>query len=361
LVSPARATKARSTALQIRSSDGDVPRQTILRAEFDSQKTLHENKRVVASEVYQTEEAYWNLAQATRSYAVVHASLESAKEQFQLTQRQIEAGILAPADLINDESNVAQRELDLMQAEAGLQGAMDGLRSTLNLPKEEWSTPLLATDMPQVDQEPIDAEEAMQDALNYRAEMRVHEIDEQLSELDRRLAGNNRLPDLNVGFGYGLAGQSARYRNTIDEIRDLGARDWSVFVNLSWTPLGRETSANQEIVEASARVRKVQHQQFLAQLRTEIRNALRDVEASRREVAASEKFRSLAERSLEVERNRFLNGKSRNVDVTLREDSLASARMREISARIQYLKASGRLHLATGKLLDKKNIKLSVK
>ncbi len=343
------------------SLDGDVPRAPILRAEFATQRNLEDKRGVIANEVRRTEESYWNLVQATRSYGVQNASLVNARQQLDLSQRQVQAGILAPADLIGSETSVAQRELGLVQAETLLEAAMDGLRLTLNLPQEQWSQSLLATDLPAVTSRTVTLDEAMRDALKYRYEMKINAIDMELSELDARLASNQRLPDLSVGMRYGLAGQSNVYSDSLDQLQGLGARDWGVFVNLSWAPLAREASANRDSVLSANTMVKLRHQQFLNRLRNEVRASLRALEATRRRVTASEKFRTLAERSLEAERNRFLDGKSRNIDVSLREQSLASARTAVISARIEFVKASSDLDLATGRLLERKNIYLGVR
>jgi outer membrane protein TolC len=343
------------------SIDGEVPRASILRAEFANQKLLEDKRGLIAGEVRRTEDAYWNLVQATRSYGVQHASLENAREQLDLTQRQIKAGILAPSDLIGSESSVAQRELELVQADNSLAAAMDVLRHALNLPEEEWTQSLLATDLPEITPRQVSLEEAMRDALANRHEIQANKIDNDLAELNQRVADNNRLPDLSVGFRYGLAGQSNVYSGSLEQLQGLGARNWGVFVNLNWTPLGREASANQDSNLSATKVLALRHQQFMAGLRSELRASLRALETSRRRVAASEKFRLLAERSLEAERNRFLNGKSRNLDVSLREDNLARARTAEISARIQFVKASSDLDLATGQLLERKNIQLGIR
>lgn len=343
------------------SLDGDVPRAGILRAEFANQKSLEDKRGVIAAEVRRTEEAYWNLVQATRAYGVQNASLVNARQQLDLTQRQVQAGILAPADLIGSETSVAQRELQLMQAETRLESAMDGLRQNLNLPEDQWSQSLLATDLPTITPETLSLDEAMRDALKYRHEMKINAIDMEQSELDARLARNERLPELSLGMRYGLAGQSNSYSDSLDQLQGLGARDWGVFVNLSWAPLAREASANRDSVLSANTMVELRHQQFLNSLRNEVRASLRALEATRRRVAASEKFRLLAERSLEAERSRFLDGKSRNLDVSLREQDLAGARTAVISARIEFVKASSDLDLATGRLLQRKNIQLKVR
>ncbi len=343
------------------SLDGDVPRASILRAEFANQRSLEDRRGTIATEVRRTEEAYWNLVQATRSYGVRNASLENARDQLDLTQRQVKAGILAPADLIGSESTVAQRELELMQADTQLEGAMDALRHALNLPQEQWSRSLLAVDLPTITTRQMSLEEAMQDALKYRHEIKINSLNMGLSELDERLAKNNQLPDLSVGMRYGLAGQGNVYADSLDQLGGLGARDWGVFVNLAWTPLSREASANRDSVLSANKMVELRHQQFLNGLRNEIRASLRALEAARRRVVASEKFSLLAERSVEAERKRFLDGKSRNIDVSLREQNLAGARTAVISARIQFVKASSDLDLATGRLLERKKIQLSVR
>ncbi len=340
------------------SLDRDIPRASILKAEFASKKDLEDTQIIMANEVLRTENAYWNLAEATRSYEVQEASLALAQEQLALTEKQIAAGILAPADQISSESSVAQRQLGLVQSEARLESAMDALRLALNLPLEQWNETLIAVDMPQIEHASMTLEEAMEKALRQRPEIRQNQFDEKSAELDRRVAENSRLPELDLGFNYGLAGQSTVYSGSLDQLQGLGARNWGVFMNLSWSPLGRAANANAAGLASSSKIRRLTHQRFLRDLRSEIRAAIRTLDMAERQVTASERFRNLSERSLEVERKRFLNGKSRNLEVSRREEELARARTAEISARIGFLKAKSALDLATGSLLANKKIEL---
>ncbi len=343
------------------SLDRDIQRASILRAKFSSKRELEQKRIIIANHVLATENAYWSLAEAARSYEVQEASLELAREQLALTEKQISAGILAPADRISSESSVAQRELALVRSEARLEGAMDALRAALNLPKDAWMQPLEAVDMPQIARSAMTLEEAMRLAMERRPEVRQNKLAEKNAEIDKRVADNNRLPQLDVGFSYGLAGQSNVYSGSIDQLQGLGARNWGVFANLTWTPLGRAANAQRASQRPSNTIRKLQYEQFLAGLRTEVRAAIRALDTAERQVVASERFRTLSERSLEAERKRFLNGKSRNLEVSRREEELAQARTAEISARIDYLKAKSALDLATGSLLQNKNIRLETR
>jgi len=344
--------------LQGFSLDRDIPRASILKAQFATKRDLEAKRIVISNQVLATENAYWNLAEATRSYAVQKASLVLAREQLILTERQITAGILAPADRISSESSVAQRELSLVRSEARLAGSMDALRQALNLPKEKWNEVLIASDAPTIAGRTPTFEAAMESALRQRPEIRQYALDDKSADIDKRVAQNGRLPKLDVGFNYGLAGQSNVYSGSLDQLQGLGARNWGVFANLTWAPLGRAAKANEASVRSSNIIRKLGQEQFLNDLRSEIRSAIRDLATAERQVAASERFRSLSERSLDAERKRFLNGKSRNIEVSRREEELAQAQTAEISARIDFLKAQSALDLATGSLLDQKNIKL---
>ncbi len=340
------------------SFDRDIQQASVLKAQFANKRELEQKRIIIANHVLATENAYWNLAEATRSYAVQEASLGLAREQLALTEKQISAGILAPADRISSESSVAQRELSLVQAEARLEDSMDALRAALNLPKEAWDETLIAVDLPTIQSAPITLEAAMSLALENRPEVRQNHLANRDAEIDKRVVDNNRLPQLDVGFNYGLAGQSNVYSGSLDQLQGLGARNWGVFANLTWTPLGRAANARIDSQRSANTIRKLQYEQFLANLRTQLRAAIRSLATAERQVAASERFRSLSERSLEAERKRFLNGKSRNLEVSRREEELASARTAEISARIDYLKAKSALDLATGSLLENKNIQL---
>ncbi len=342
------------------SLDRDIPRATILRAEFGNQKNLEEQRIVMAREVRRTEDAYWSLVQSTRSYAVQKQSLQLANDQLDITQKQIKAGILAPADLIASESSVAQRELSLLQSESDLEATMDRLRTAMNLPRSEWSQFLLAVDLPQVTPRSVTVEEALQQAMQLRPEIRQNELDQELATLDHRVARNNHLPELNVGFRYGVVGQSNVYSGSLTQLEGLGARNWGVFVNLNWAPLGKEASANARSLRAQTKIQALRYQQFLSNLQSELRAAIRRLKTTQRQVVASVRFRELAQRSLEVERKRFLNGTSRNIEVSRREEDFARAKTAEIAARIDYFKAGSDLDLATGTLLKNKGIELKL-
>src|SRR5690606_32072393 len=96
-------------------------------------------------------------------------------------------------------------------------------------------------------------------------------------------------------------------------------------------------------------------------LRLELRAAPRNLETAERSVRAAGKFRSLAERSLDAEQGRFLNGTSDNFYIAQRQNDLAAARLAELAALVQHRKAATALRAAMGVLLEERGVVLDVR
>ena len=74
---------------------------------------------------------------------------------------------------------------------------------------------------------------------------------------------------------------------------------------------------------------------------------------AQRQLYASAKFRDLAERSLDVEQRRFLNGLSSNF--------LVAQRQAELGSLIQHEKATSDLQLAMGDLLEARHLRFELR
>ncbi len=342
------------------SLDREVPKANILRAEFSTERARDDMRLAISETVKSTEDAYWDLVQALKSYHVQMASLELAREQVRLTQRQIAAGVMAPVDLINAESTLAQRELSMVQAGAAIESAADRLRQVLNLPEREWGDPLLPAEAPNFAPSTVGLDDAISTALARRPEVSQRKLDVRRADLDVHLAKNDQLPQLDVSFGYGLVGQEARYRTTLADMMSFDARAWTAAVTLSWAPLGRAARGQLESLQASRHSSQLQLEREMLTVRVEVREAIRDIDTAARQVRAAAKFRALAEQNLDAEQRKFMNGTSSNFFVAQRQDELARAQLSELAAVIQHHKAITNLELVCGTILDKRQIRLEV-
>jgi len=340
--------------------DMDVPRQDVLRARFDSDRAGQDARAAIIAAVKSTDDAYWDLVQALRTYTIRHDSLRLADDQLTLTQRQIDAGILAPSDLITVESTQAQRAYDLLQAESQVGTASDVLRTVLNLPQGDWERPLLPTDPPQFAERSMDLDNITQVALSNRPEAAQARIDVAKASLNTRMAKVDRLPQLDAVFNYGLAGQGVTYGDTTSQVFGANLPAWTATINFSWSPLMKASNANVDSLEATESSKHTAFEQLRINLYAELKNDLRNLDFAARQVRAAAKFRDLAQRALDAEQRKFLNGNnmSNNILVALKQDQLAQAQLAELTAVIAHHKASTAIDTAMGVLLEQRGIDL---
>jgi outer membrane protein TolC len=338
----------------------EVPNADVLRAEVASDRAKQDYKASLIATVRDTENAYWDVVEALEGYQVQQGSLKLAEEQLGLTRRQIDAGVLPPSDLINAEGTLAQRQLGLVQAESSVAQSADQLRHLLNLPRDAWAAPLLPLDPPQFDELQVSFEAALDQALQNRPELERLRLDLKRAALDVRVASTEKLPQLDASVSYGLVGQRQGYSDAVNQLFSADARAWSAILNFSWTPLNQSARARAESLRLSERSLRTLQDQTLLDLRLELRTAIRGLETADRSVRAAAKFRALAERSLDAEQRKFLNGTSNNFFVAQRQDDLSRARLAELSALIQHRKAATALRAAMGVLLEHRHVQLEV-
>jgi outer membrane protein TolC len=340
------------------SVDTDIASAEILRAEFDSEGALEDARVAAAATVSDAERGYWDLVQALKTYQIRQASLELAERQLQLTESQINAGLLPPSDRIAAEGTLARRELDLVRAEQDIEGRSDELRRLMNVSPERYRRPIVPVDTPAFAEAAVDVPALIARANGQRPELRKSDVDLERAHFEQRVADNNRLPQLDVRVGYGLIGQDEDYDQALRNMSAFRGRYWTAGVNLTWTPLGLEAGSEQDRRQTLRQQVEVQRKQVLENIRIEVRQAAREVTTAARQVRAAARSRSLSERSLDAEQRKFLNGTSSNFVIAQRQEELAQAHLAELTAVIAHAKALVALNLATGDLLASRNVQL---
>jgi outer membrane protein TolC len=343
------------------SLDRVVPRAPVLRAELASERAREQLAVEMMEVVQRTESAYWDVVHALKSYRVQLAAHDRAVDQLELTQRQINAGVLAPSEIIGSQSILAQRRLDLVEAESVIERAWDQLRAELNLPRSEWRLAILPQDAPVFEPALTSPEAALEVAIENRPELRQQDLDIEQATLAAREADNARLPRVDLGLRYHTVGQDAAYGGSLGQVVGRDAPGWTVLFTLTWTPLDRAAAAAAEIQESQVRVARARKDQRILDLYRSVREAVRNLESSARQVRAAASFRALAEQSLEVEQRKFLAGTSFNFVVAERQESVARAQLAELTALLAHQKAKLALERATGLLLRSRRIELEVR
>jgi outer membrane protein len=337
-----------------------IPRADLLRAQFASRRAALDVRASLIATLKATEDAYWDFLGALKEYEVRRTGLELARQQRLLSEKQIESGILPAADLIAAESTVAQRELAVIEADAAIARGADRLRRVLNLPRSEWTRPLVPVDPPRYEEPRVNLDESMALALKNRPELAQRRIDIERTSLDLRKARADRLPTLDVGLGYGLIGQQSGYQGTLEQMVSNNVKSWTAWASFSWSPLMLAARAQVDSSLAGQRAAEVQLERQRLDLLVELRDDLREIETAARQVRAAARFRVLATRALDVEQRKFQDGSSNNFMIGQRQAELAQAQLAELGAVIRHRKARTALEAAMGTLIEARGVRLDV-
>ncbi|MCX5743271.1 MAG: TolC family protein [Proteobacteria bacterium] len=343
------------------SPDLAIPRLEILRAELGSARERSRLVVAIAELVERTESAYWQLLGAIYRYDLAKRSLGLAEDQKALTQRQVDNGTLAPSDLIGAESTLAGRQLAMLQEEEAIERATDALRGILNLPRAQWRRPILPTEIPTFAPVHQEVEAAFAQAMKARPELADLALAVNEAALAERSTDNATLPQLDLGVEATATGQDSGYPAALGQLGTVEARGWSVMANFSWTPLQRATEAAAAIARIRTTVVAGQKDQLVQKVWLEVREAVRNGDSAERQVKAAATFRVLAEKSLEIEQRKFMNGTSQNIQVAQRQEEVANARLAELTALLAQKRSTASLLKATGQLLDQRHIELGLR
>ena len=340
------------------SLDRVIPELPVLRAKIATERERQQVALTMIDVVERTEFAYWDVVAAVYRYDLSVRSLGLADDQLRLTQRQIDSGVLPTSDLIAAQSTLAQRKLSVVTAEEGIEGAADALRAIMNLPRAQWSRPILPVDVPVFAPVAMAPEAALEIAVQHRPELAQVDLDLKSSLLSIREAENNKLPEIDVGVTANVVGQDVRYAPTLSQLGGFNGNGWSVLLNFTWTPLQRATSAQADIERTRHAIAATNRDQLVQKIWFDVRDALRNQRTASRQVLAAANFRHLAEQTLAIEQRKFLNGTSFNYVVSQKQDELANAQLAELTALLAHRKANAALARATGQLLDQRHIEL---
>jgi outer membrane protein TolC len=339
-------------------------------------------RQALVDTVFDVEEAYWALVYDREYLEVQQESLKLARDLLAKNEKELEAGVIPPIELLSARAEVASREADILQAQAQVKNSQDTLRTLLNLPREKGVPPqvLIPSDRPQIEPFALDLEEAQARALAHRPDLAASQTDIKTKALNLSYARNQTLPNLSLRANYwspGVSGTQILYQDndpltgvivgTLPGGPSLAFKDafrfkyenWFVGVTLE-LPLeavvtrARVTQARLESEQAALQLRDLEAQALL-----EVEIALRAVETDYQRIQAYRLARELAEETLAAEVKKLEAGLSTNYTVLQQQRDLALARTNETRARIDYNLSLARLQRAMGTTLEAKDIQLA--
>ncbi|MDQ3013848.1 MAG: TolC family protein, partial [Acidobacteriota bacterium] len=364
--------------------------------------------------ISQVQRAYWDLVFARRDREIKSESVDLANTQLEHNRRLVEAGSLAPADIISARVELERRNDEAEAALEAIQRAENAIKALMLQPDkaELWASELVPVEKPQVDSNiGLPLEDATRLAMQNRPEMEQYRLRGDLNKIDVDFFRNQAKPQVDFFVNYGTVGLAGDPRTgtnffsessaaTNDRINQLiryvnaqpnspvpmiplissssnqglpdfliggnaqslanlfknNFRTWRVGVNINLPLRNRTAQANLGRSLAEGRQMDVQRQRTEQQIQVEVRNSLQAVETSKRRVEAAKNSRENAELQYQSEQRKFDAGQSTNFFVLDRQNALIAARGRELRALTDYTKAVAELQRSLSTTLSSNNV-----
>jgi len=347
--------------------------------------------------VAQAQRSYWDLVFSAEDIKVKQRSVDLAQKTYSDNQIQVQIGTLAPIDIVQAESEVANRRVQFVTSTYSEVQTQDQVKKLLTSQGDPGM--VLAKLMPvegvrkpaTVDVLPVD--EAIKVALENRPEMKQIQLDLENKKIDYEYTKNQLLPTVDLFATYnqsGVAGTplcsptlpadtkctpippnsffNTNSRVNPDLVGSVGTAFARVFgfnytgysagVSVQIPLRNRAAQADNARAATERRIAENRITAQAQQIALEVRNALTQVDMNKARIEAAQKARELAERRLDAEQKKFDLGASTIRFVLEEQRNVAQAQTDELQSLVNYTKSLVDFDRSIGMTLKKNNIEI---
>jgi outer membrane protein len=323
--------------------------------------------------VYGVARLYYDLVSLDEDVKVKQDALAAARKLSEDDQAQVQAGTLAPIELLRAQALVAASELDLVRAQGFLSQQEVILKTQLARRgsadpafKSAHILPSTVIDVPAAEElAPLD--NLITQALGNRPDVGQAILQITNGEITLEGSRNQTLPQLDlIGdaqtrgslFASDVTGSSSRQittgLNTVTTTTVGTIYEAGIQLDL---PI-RNRIARSDAARDALQLRQMQDrlQQLKNQVREEVESAQLALQMARAAYDAAVKSRVYQQQLLQAEKDRFSVGASTNFLIVQDQSFLAQAFSSEVAARSAYVKAKLSLQRAVGMVLEENHV-----
>ncbi len=319
---------------------------------------------------------YWNAVEARDALDVQQKSLKLAEASYDRDKRSLELGALPPLDIYRSQSEVAARNVGVIQAAYALTQAEEALRITIGADRDPQTSTLELnlTEKPQTEGEleNIDAETALTQALSQRPELDAVK-DALANDADSiRLAHNQLEPNLQFQGFYQSAGLGGNQYNlltgalvapggfgtSMSQLFGFGYPGYGGTLTLTLPVRNRGGQANLGNALVSRTHDLDMGGQIREQITREVHDAVHQLDEARQALAAATASFELAQKTLTSEQRKYELGAETNFFVLDAQTRLAQAELTLLQTQVNYRIALAAVGHSTGDLLSPYHVQI---
>ncbi|MDQ4122859.1 MAG: TolC family protein [Acidobacteriota bacterium] len=360
----------------------DQPRRQIEIAKKNLSLTDAQFRQRTIEIIASVQRAYWDLTFALKNLQVQRDAVRDAKNQLEHNRRLVQEGLVAPVDVLQVETQVANFEQSVYEALNTVAIAENNLKNLIaqNQNDNLWAKSLVPTDTVNNDLPIVSLPDALTAAMSNRPELETNNVAREINELDQRFYREQTKPQVDLTASYtaaGIAGQqnpdlrlpfntgqtalvspdlTGSYLNSVTDIAALRYPTFrvGVTVNLPFESKTARAQLGRSLVEGERLT--TQREQLEQAIQVDVRNSLQLVRTAEARLRSAAIARENNEKQYESEQRKLENGQSTVYLVLERQTQLANARGAELRAQTELNKAIAELQRATGNSLRANNI-----
>ena len=316
----------------------------------------------VTSAIAEVVKAYWDLVGATENVKVSQESLANAERLLEINESLYAHGKTAALEVVKTKASVASRQSELISARSRVLDAMDNLKNLVGITRDDplASTHIVPVDRPSLRQVELNEDASIARALDNRPEVRSAELAVQTAEIERKRAGNDLLPELDVTGSVTQGGRGHYMTDVFDGIQERQDRSYTVGVQGSLPIRNRATRGAYQRAQFELRASQQQLVKTKQEVTLAARLAVRGAATNRILVESNKQARALQETNVAAEEKRLRLGVSTSFEVLRTQEDLAAAQLQELQAMIAYEKALVDVSQAEGILLQELGVEIDL-
>lgn len=282
--------------------------------------------------------AYLQTVAARARVESARAQLETSKALFRQTSERQKTGLSAQIDVSRSLVQQQMQQQRLATLENDFAKQKINLARLAGLPPNEHYE--LTDEVPYAALEPAAIEQAVQQALTNRADLKAADAQLRAAERSRAAARAERLPSLALSADYGAIGiNPSQSHGTFTVVGSLRVPIWQ----------GGRAGGDIEQADAVLTQRRAELEDTRGRIESDVRNAFLDLEASANQVELSRNNQQVARETLQLTQQKYDAGISDSVEVVQAQEGVASADLDYITSLFAHNLAKLSLARAMGR------------
>lgn len=336
--------------------------------------TSEQSEATIGTAVAAAARQYWTAVQARDNIHVQQMTLDLATKSYERDKLALQLGALAKLDIFQSQTQVAERNRDLLQAQYSYRLALDGLRRLIgaDLTLELRNTELVLED----DASAIPArasilpfEEALSRALLSRPEIKVAQQRIGIDDLSARVSRDALLPRLDLSLQGGATGPGLNQivtgstlgvvnspypgiGETLKQVLGFNYPSYGFNVQLNFPFQNSTAKANLSDALVSKARDAYGERLVRQQITLDIRQAINSIDLANASIGAAIQARDLARQNVDAENQKYELGSITAFELLDAQTRLASSESALLNAYVTYQQAYVDYQRASWTLLD---------